>query len=195
MRHGLLRAQRLHGPPDPRGSLGRPDRLLLGGDVVELPIDVGPGAVLELSEVAATVAYDGRGRAANWITSISRRTGAQLGWAGEPLVVADGADVTRCDDDRARRRGERYAPRDGRAGPYSGELGGRAPQSESSACAGSTGLFEDLVLDPRDRFGPGLSAGTASSTPCSASVLRSATPDLRPDPGSPDSSWPRETGG
>ena len=36
--------------------------LLLGGDAVELVVEVGPGAVLDLFDVAGTVAYHGRGR-------------------------------------------------------------------------------------------------------------------------------------
>ena len=68
MRDGLLRAQRLHGPagPVPGSALVGQTALLLGGDAVELDVRVGPGARLELCDVAGTVAYDGRGRSARW---------------------------------------------------------------------------------------------------------------------------------
>src|SRR3954468_20604168 len=83
MRHGLLRAQRLHGPPDrARVALVGQTALLLGGDEVELEITIGEEATLELSEVAGTVAYDGRGRPATWVTTITLDRGAQLVWAG-----------------------------------------------------------------------------------------------------------------
>ncbi len=64
---GLLRAQRLHGPADRvRVALVGQTALLLGGDEVGLDVEVGPGAVLDLSDIAGTVAYHGRGRAASW---------------------------------------------------------------------------------------------------------------------------------
>ena len=64
---GLLRPQPLHGPADRcRIGLLATTALLLGGDRVELDVQVGPGATLELVDVAGTVAYDGRGRPASW---------------------------------------------------------------------------------------------------------------------------------
>jgi urease accessory protein len=69
--------------------------LLLGGDQVELNVEVGPNARLQLFDVAGTVAFDGRGARASWHVSIRLAPGAQLWMSGEPFVVADGADVTR----------------------------------------------------------------------------------------------------
>lgn len=156
MRHGLLRAQRLHGRPEvARVALVGQTALLLGGDVVELEITVGPGAVLELSEVAATVAYDGRGRAAQWRTTVGLATGAHLTWSSEPLVIADGADVTRstvidlAHDATAAIRETIIL---GRAG----ERGGRLRSGTRISRADRPLLVEDLVLDPVDRAGPGL---------------------------------------
>ncbi len=68
---------------------------LLAGDVVDLRIRVGAGQRLELEDVAATVAYDGRGRGAQWAVTIVVEPAATLVWHGEPMVVADGADVAR----------------------------------------------------------------------------------------------------
>ena len=91
-----MRAQRLHGPDDrARVALVGQTALLLGGDAVELDIEVGPGARLELVEVAGTVAYHGRGLAASWHTRIRLAGGASLRYLGEPFVLSDGADVTR----------------------------------------------------------------------------------------------------
>ena len=69
--------------------------LLLGGDEVDLQVEVGAGAQLDLFDVAGTVAYHGRGAAAAWRTSLRVADGATLRMSGQPLVVADGADVTR----------------------------------------------------------------------------------------------------
>ena len=53
------------------------------------------GRCLELSDVAGTVAYHGRGRSASWSTRIELDAGAELVYAGQPFVVADGAEVSR----------------------------------------------------------------------------------------------------
>ncbi len=156
MRHGLLRGQRLHGPPElARVALVGQTALLLGGDEVELQIAVGPGATLELSEVAATVAYDGRGAAAGWTTTIRLEAGARLVWAGEPFVIADGADVTRrtsvelADDATVVLRETLVLGR-------SAERGGRLRTTSLVRRAGRPVLHEELWLDPADRGRPGL---------------------------------------
>jgi urease accessory protein len=93
---GLLRAQRLAGPPEIcRVALVATTALLLGGDDVQLDVRVGRGAQLELSDIAGTVAYNGRGRAASWTVRVVVEEGATLAYSCEPFVVADGAEVTR----------------------------------------------------------------------------------------------------
>jgi urease accessory protein len=93
---GLLRGQVIANDADGcRIGLVATTALLLGGDTVELAIEVGPGAVLDLFDVAGTVAYHGRGRPARWHTELTLAEGARLCYRGEPLVVADGADITR----------------------------------------------------------------------------------------------------
>jgi urease accessory protein len=69
--------------------------LLLGGDHVRLDIEVGPGAWLDLVETAGTVAYDADGVGSSWTVSIRVADGGVLIWAGEPFVVARGANVAR----------------------------------------------------------------------------------------------------
>jgi urease accessory protein len=69
--------------------------MLLGGDTMDLRIHVGAGQRLELEDVAATVAYNGRGRSAQWGVTIRVEEAGTLVWHGEPLVVADGAQVAR----------------------------------------------------------------------------------------------------
>ena len=96
LRSGLL-APRLLGtsPGVARVALVATTATLLGGDVMELHIRVGAGQRLELEDIAATVAYDGRGRGARWSVDVGVAPGATLVWRGEPLVVADGSDVAR----------------------------------------------------------------------------------------------------
>ncbi len=72
--------------------------LLLGGDHIEIEVDVGPGAWLELVETAGTVAYDADGRASSWTVRIRIADGGRLVWAGEPFVVSHGANVHRSTD-------------------------------------------------------------------------------------------------
>lgn len=69
--------------------------LLLGGDHIEFDIEVGPGAWLELVETAGTVAYDADGTESSWTVNARLGSDAVLLWAGEPFVVAQGANVAR----------------------------------------------------------------------------------------------------
>lgn len=156
---GLLRAQRLHGPPDrARVGLVGQTALLLGGDEVALNVEVGPGAVLELSDVAGTVAYHGRGRLAAWRTAVRLARGAHLHYAGEPLVIGDGADVTRtltvdlAADATARLRETVVFGR-------VGEVGGRLDATTRLRRAGEEFCRERLYLDPGARDRPGILAG------------------------------------
>lgn len=156
---GLLRAQRLHGPADrARVALVGQTALLLGGDRVGLDIEVGPGALLELCDIAGTVAYHGRGSAASWHTSIRLGLGARLGYAGEPLILSDGSDVTRTltvdlADGAAARLRETLVF--GRAG----EVGGRVDASTVLRREGEEFCREHLVLDADARARPGALSG------------------------------------
>lgn len=69
--------------------------LLLAGDGVELDVEVGEGARLDLVEPGGTVAFDMRGDAARWSVLVTLGRDARLTWAGEPFVVSAGADVER----------------------------------------------------------------------------------------------------
>lgn len=93
---GLLRPQLVHGRPGwCRIGLVATTALLLGGDAVEVEARLGPGAHLDLFDVAGTVAFNGRGCGASWTVRVHLAEGAVLRLSGEPFVVADGADVTR----------------------------------------------------------------------------------------------------
>jgi urease accessory protein len=69
--------------------------LLLAGDAIELDLTIDPGVTLEVVEPGGTVAYDMHGGRASWDVAVSVGAGARLSWAGEPFVVAEGAQVDR----------------------------------------------------------------------------------------------------
>jgi urease accessory protein len=125
---------------------------------VRLDVEIGPGAVLELADIAATVAYHGRGRSASWHTSLRLGLGAVLHYAGLPLVVSEGAEVTRtltvdlADGARARVRETVVL---GRAG----EVGGRLEADTVVRRSGDELLRETLLLDPVTRHRPGVLGG------------------------------------
>jgi urease accessory protein len=67
--------------------------VLLGGDDVQIEIDVGPGCTLEIEDVGGTVAYPGA--RSSWLLGARIGAGGTLLWHGLPFVVTDGADVVR----------------------------------------------------------------------------------------------------
>jgi len=69
--------------------------LLLGGDHIVIDIEIGPNAWLELVETAGTVVYDAAGVLSSWTVRVRIAEGGTLIWAGEPFVVARGANVRR----------------------------------------------------------------------------------------------------
>ena len=163
MRHGLLRAQRLHGPPDrARVALVGQTALLLGGDEVELQIDVGPGAVLELS----------RGGRHQWRTTVA--AGPRAGRPGSPWTAARNSSgpasrswsrtVLTSPAARASifRDGARATLRETVVLGRSGELGGALRSRVRVQREDRPVLLEDLLLDPGDRHGP----GPARRPPC-----------------------------
>lgn len=155
--HGLLRAQVLNATAERcRVGLLATSALLLGGDVVELDVEVGPGARLDLVDVAGTVAYHGRGAPSAWTVRCTLGPDARLTYAGEPFVVADGADVTRtCTLDLA--RGASAVLRDTLVLGRSGQVGGRVRSRSEVRVAERPVLLEDQLLDPdRLRRAPGL---------------------------------------
>ncbi|WP_157887869.1 urease accessory protein UreD [Frondihabitans sp. PAMC 28766] len=69
--------------------------LLLGGDRVDLEIEVGDGCSLDLVDIGGTVAYDGEGRPSWWNARITLGRDAHLAWNSLPFVVSTGANVRR----------------------------------------------------------------------------------------------------
>jgi urease accessory protein len=147
LRHGVLRAQQSAGPDGSvRIGLLAATALLLGGDAVELEVTVGPDAVLDLYDVAGTVAYDGRGRPSSWQVRVEVAAGGRLRWSGEPFVVADGADVFRSLDLRLG-AGASVAVRETLVLGRSGQVGGRLQNCTSVTVDAEPVLLEDQMFD------------------------------------------------
>lgn len=135
------------GPTAARVSLVPEGALLLAGDAIEVQVVLGPGAALEIVEPGGTVAFDMRGDSARWQVDIRLAEDARLTWAGEPFVVAGGADVER-------RTAVELAPGAALAlretlvlGRY-GEPAGRLHQHTVVQSEDRPVLIEDLPLDP-----------------------------------------------
>lgn len=131
---------------------------LLGGDEVRLDVQVGTGTRLDLRDVAGTVAYHGRGRPCSVDVRLRVAEGATLTWAGEPLVVSGGADVTRTlDVDVA--AGGRLLLRDTVALGRSGEEGGDLRCTTTASVDGLPAVVEELRLASSARSRPGVLGG------------------------------------
>jgi len=130
--------------------------LLLAGDAIEIDVTVDAGARLDLVEPGGTVAFDMRGRRARWDVRIRLGSGAVLTWAGEPFVVAAGADVTRRLD-VGLADGAVFAIRESLTLGRYGEGPGGLHQHTAVASDGVPILVEDLPLDATTA--PGLLGG------------------------------------
>ncbi|GAA1835227.1 urease accessory protein UreD [Agromyces salentinus] len=120
--------------------------LLLGGDRVEVEVDVGPDCTLELEDVGGMVAYRALGSTSQLTLAARVGSGGTLLWRALPLVVAEGALVdrrTRIDLDRGGRAVIRETVVLGRQG----EAGGSLTSHLSIADPDGPVLTEDLDLD------------------------------------------------
>lgn len=139
--------------------------VLLAGDAIEIDVTVDAGARLHLIEPAGTVAFDMRGRRARWDVRVQVAAGALLTWAGEPFVVAAGADVDRALS-VSLAPGAAVVLRDTLVLGRYGEGPGRIRQRTSVSDVDGPLLVEDLPLDSASA--PGLLGGNRVM----ASVLR-----------------------
>ncbi|HEY5820562.1 MAG TPA: urease accessory protein UreD [Propionibacteriaceae bacterium] len=157
LRHGQLRAQQ---GADRKGwtriALLATTALLLGGDEVELRVEVGAGQRLDLYDVAGTVAYHGRGDSSAWRLSVEVQAGGALRYRGEPFVVSDGADVTRTTDLALDPDASLWLRETVVLGRH-GQIGGRLRTHTRLRVGGHDAWREDQDLDPtRTRCLPGL---------------------------------------
>ncbi|MFD3508748.1 urease accessory protein UreD [Nocardia sp. NPDC058666] len=130
--------------------------MLVAGDRLELDIAVGAGVELELVEPSGTVAYNARGGNASWTARVTVACGGVLRWQAAPLVISEGADLTRCitidlaEDARAVSSEVVVLGR-------SGERGGALRSSQHVTYAAAPLLVEELDLtDPELRSCPGI---------------------------------------
>ncbi|MGI8457811.1 MAG: urease accessory protein UreD [Propionibacteriaceae bacterium] len=153
---GLLRAQQVHGLVDrPRVALIAASALLLGGDQLDLDVRVGSGACLDLIEVAGTVAYPGP--PARWSFRLTLGAGSALTYAGQPFVVAGGAEVDRSLTVDLE-PGARLLLRETLVLGRTGEIGGGGRNRTRVEVAGRAVLVEEQPLDPALRLLPGVLA-------------------------------------
>lgn len=68
---------------------------MLGGDDVDLRVQVGEGVTLEIVEPVGMVAYDADGQRSTWRLAASVGTGATLIWHGGQFVAAQGSHAHR----------------------------------------------------------------------------------------------------
>ncbi|WP_182481261.1 urease accessory protein UreD [Nocardioides immobilis] len=153
----LLRPMVLHHDSEAaRISLVPEGALLLADDAIEIDVTVDAGVRLDLVEPGGTVAFDMRGRRARWDVRIRLGRDAVLTWAGEPFVVAAGADVARRFD-LVLAAGAAVAIRETLVLGRYGEGPGRMSQHSSAVLDGVPVLVEDLPLDATTA--PGLLGG------------------------------------
>lgn len=128
--------------------------LLLGGDRVEIDVDVAPGCRLDLTDVGGTVAYDAQGVSSSWSVRINVGDGGSLSWHGLPLVAATGADV-----ERTMRVdlgiGARALVRETTVLGRSGETGGRVAQ-RTQVWAGDLPVVVEAFDADANRPAPGI---------------------------------------
>jgi len=131
--------------------------LLLGGDHLVLEVDVGDGCLLELTEVAGTVAYGADGAASSVTVHIRLGRGAVVLWLGLELVVAEGAD-TRRELTVELADGAIALIRETTVLGRTGEAGGRVVTASSYRTESAPVLVESLELCG-DRPVPGIAGG------------------------------------
>ncbi len=149
---------------------------LLAGDDVQLDIEVGSGAHLELVEPSGVVAYDARGGHARWRAGAHVATGGSLIWRAAPFVVSDGADVQRRTE-LALDEGARALIFETLVLGRSGEDGGRLHAQLRATRAHRELLVEELDLrSPGLRAAPGLLGDARALT--TVMLLGIAPPEL-----------------
>lgn len=125
--------------------------LLLAGDEVRLTVEIAAGSRLLLRDVAAMVAYDGRGGRASYDVHLVVAEGACLVWDTQPLVLSDGADVRRSLTAECA-EGGRLLIRDTVVLGRSGQVGGHLICRTRISAGGRPAVAEDLDL-PDDGVG------------------------------------------
>jgi urease accessory protein len=119
--------------------------LLLGGDAVHIDIRVGADCALELEDIGGTVAYNADGLLSTWTVDVEVEARGVLIWHGLPLVVADGANVSRTTR-IALGAGARACLRETVVLGRVGEAGGLVRQRTDVAIEGRPAFVEELAV-------------------------------------------------
>ncbi|MGP3998941.1 urease accessory protein UreD [Streptomyces sp. 8N706] len=121
----------------------------LGGDRIRLEVTVEPGAVLQVTAAAATVALPGRtGGAATYDVDLRVGEGGELRWLPEPLISAQGSDLRLTTEVRLAPSARLVLREEqvlGRAGEHPGRLTSRLKVRSG----------DRLLLDQETAYGPG----------------------------------------
>jgi urease accessory protein len=134
---------------------------LLAGDEVKLSLVVGAGASLEVSELSAPLAHDGRGGPVARVgASLSVAVDGCLVWLGRPLIVAAGAHVERSVHAELE-AGARLVLGDGIVAGRAGEPPGRLRARTRVVRDGRPVLDETLDTGPDAGFASPVVAGGA----------------------------------
>lgn len=148
---------------------------LLAGDVVDIRIQVGAGAVLEVIEPSGTVAYNAEGRRSNWRLAAGVDDGATLIWQGAEFVAARGSNAHR-HTELDMGADARVLFKETLVLGRSGESGVRLNSRTQASLEGRELLVEELALTARTRRLPGIDG--AARAICTVVAL-----GLRPDGG------------
>lgn len=161
---------------------------LIVGDQLDIEVRVEEGLRLDLVDVAATVAYHGRGGTPVQIRlNLAVDHSATLVWEAEPLVVCGGADVERITRVEIA-EGARLLLRDRIVLGRYGEAGGSLSCSTRISLGERPALAEDLALAASDL--PGQGGRTAPCVLGAHTVMDTVTavgwrPAPYDDPGGP----------
>lgn len=150
---------------------------LLTGDEVELTVEVGPGAALELVELGATIAHDVRGRApASMRIEIQVAARGALVWLAAPLIVAAGAVLRRTMTVSLEAGARALLSEDVVLG-RTGEAPGALCAHTRVTCAGAPLLDELLnTADPELLHSPVVAGDAGSLTSLTLAGVRDAEP-------------------
>lgn len=141
---------------------------LLAGDVVDVQIKVGAGAVLEVIEPSGLVAYDAGGQRSTWRLTATVDAGATLIWRGAEFVAARGSNAQRSSE-LILAPDARVLLKETLVLGRSGESGIVLANRMAASLDGQELLVEELLLTPENRDLPGLAG--ASRVICTVMAL------------------------
>ncbi len=132
---------------------------LLGGDSVEVQVQVGKGVTLEVIEPSGMVAYDAEGEYSRWSLDIRVEAGATLIWHGKEFVAAKGSNAHRSTNIKLE-PDARVLLKETLVLGRSGESGAQLNCKTKASLDEQELLVEELALTPETRQLPGISGSS-----------------------------------